>query len=478
MVRNCTPTFVFTVKSNDVDSRVTKGSQLVNHFGKARNFTTKAGLIQNLRQLHWYNSMDPDKMYPRSYKLDEPEDRDAFLDDYRVTSCISFVRYFVQKSEELLVVEKGVKEEKKPDRELLRCYYQPITKPQMLSDISINTQCERFLEEKIHQDIDLATLPCLSTSQWNQFLAAYYQFVHEDGNISPMDPDMIEKCKELLTRIRDVCPQYIVDGTKNAWIVKPGAKSRGRGIQCLDKLESIHSLMECADGCMVVQKYIEQPFLVYNTKFDIRQWFLVTDWNPLTIWFYKHCYLRFCSQEFTLDNMHSSIHLSNNAIQKHFMPAGFRCDKLPDDNMWTSDQFVDHLRRKGLDSEWFELTVPGMKQAIISTLLCTQEFIETRKSAFELYGADFMMTDDMQPWLLEVNSSPSMSQSTRATEKLVDMVLEDTVKVVLDRRDDKQANTGCFEMIYRQSYINDPLPTDPGLTIHGRRVAKPHQRHR
>jgi len=72
-----------------------------------------------------------------------------------------------------------------------------------------------------------------------------------------------------------------------------------------------------------------------------------------------------------------------------------------------------------------------MKQAIIGVLLTSQENTENRKSCFELYGADFMLTEDYRPWLIEINSCPCMAPSTSITARMCAQCLEDAVKGLL-----------------------------------------------
>ncbi|VDO09497.1 unnamed protein product [Rodentolepis nana] len=117
------------------------------------------------------------------------------------------------------------------------------------------------------------------------------------------------------------------------------------GITCHDNLFSIMSTVtdpNNLDNKFVVQKYIERPLLIYKTKFDIRQWFLISDWQPLTIWWYNECYIRFCCREFTLDNLSEDIHLSNNAITQKYKNAQ-RSPLLPMDYMWHLEEFRRYL---------------------------------------------------------------------------------------------------------------------------------------
>lgn len=67
----------------------------------------------------------------------------------------------------------------------------------------------------------------------------------------------------------------------------------------------------------------------------------------------------------------------------------------------------------------------------------------------ELFGYDFMIDDQFKPWLIEVNSSPTMEHSTSITQNLVTNVLDDIVKVTMDynfakKAQKKNTDTGGF----------------------------------
>ncbi|XP_068838876.1 tubulin monoglycylase TTLL3 isoform X13 [Capricornis sumatraensis] len=381
MVRNEIPYFIWTTRRDILDCRFLSKDQMINHYARAGSFTTKVGLCLNLRNLPWFDEADADSFFPRCYRLGAEDDKKAFIGD-----------------------KQPKKQEKKP----------VLVSPEFVDEALC--ACEEHLNNLAHMDIDKdVEAPLhLSPEGWSLFLQRYYQVVHEGAELRYLDTQ-VQRCEDILQQLRAVVPQMDMEGDRNIWIVKPGAKSRGRGIMCMDHLEEMLKLVDC---------------------------------NPMMM------------------KDGNSVHLCNNSIQKHLENSCHRHPLLPADNMWSSQKFQAHLQETGAPNAWSTVIVPGMKAAVIHALQTSQDTVQCRKASFELYGADFVFGEDFQPWLIEINASPTMAPSTAVTARLCAGVQADTLRVVIDRRLDRNCDTGAFELIYKQPLtISQASTARPGCLL-------------
>ncbi|NXY32111.1 TTLL3 monoglycylase, partial [Pomatorhinus ruficollis] len=438
------------------------------------SLSKQEGLCQSLQNLPWFEQVDLNTFFPRCYRLGLMGEQEAFIEDFRLTAARSLLKLALQKVGDRPVgTEQPPKSDKVP-RECMELAEQARLRsppyPQLVEEAL--EVCEQHLGVLEHQDIDRDTpSPCRTCITWDRFLREYYRVAHE-GTRLMLSKEQREQCQDVLRRLEEQLPQLGIEGKLNVWILKPSAKSRGRGIVCTTRLEEVLELSRSCTGSSarvcewVVQKYVERPLTIFDTKFDIRQWFLVTDWNPLTAWFYRDCYLRFCSRPFSLCHLEPARHLCNVAIQKRYKTLQ-PDPRVPPDKIWSNTQFQAHLAQLGRADAWKRVIVPGMKAAILNALRCARDHVGSRKGSFELFGADFLIGKDFQPWLLEINSCPTMSPSSLVTRQLCANVQRDTLRLVLDRKDNPTCSIGAFELLYREAAVDSCLSVGLQLEVTG-----------
>uniref|UniRef100_A0A8C9DPJ2 Uncharacterized protein n=1 Tax=Prolemur simus TaxID=1328070 RepID=A0A8C9DPJ2_PROSS len=233
LVKNEMPYFLWTIKRDVVDYHNLAGDQMLNHYGKTAAFTTKIGLCVNMRSLPWYVQANPDSFFPRCYSLCIESEKQEFLDDFRRTAASSILKWVVSHQNHGRSKPKSRRAEAgngDPDR---KDPENAEAKLRGLSGKLVDTACrvcQAYLGQREHEDLDVPedAAEDLTEDEWKDLTQQYYSLIRGHAFISS-SRNYFSQCQALLSKIMSVNPQLEIDGLRNVWIVKPAAKSRGRG---------------------------------------------------------------------------------------------------------------------------------------------------------------------------------------------------------------------------------------------------------
>ena len=132
----------------------------------------------------------------------------------------------------------------------------------------------------------------------------------------------------------------------------------------------------------MASKYLNNPLLVENRKFDLRIYVLVRQFAPLEAYVYQRAFCRFCTEEYDQNFTNLQTHLTNVAINRPFDQG----TKLSLENLYIY-----------LKSRYPYEVVLRLQQNILKlitlTLLAVKGHIGYARNAFELYGFDVLIDD-------------------------------------------------------------------------------------
>ena len=235
----------------------------------------------------------------------------------------------------------------------------------------------------------------------------------------------------------------------NIWILKPIAMSRGRGISLVDDIGDVSYSTPS-----IIQKYISSPLLFKGFKFDLRLYVTVLSFTPLEAYIYKEGFARFSSKPFATQMINDlQMHLTNSSIQKEYTDD---IDRLHPVTIAGKDGGGNKVKVSWL---WENLDSMGVSSKDIwkqiselcwKTLCAVCSEIPHQPNAFELFGFDVMIDNTYRPWLIEVNSCPSLARDTEVDAIVKERLIEDTIQLVNPSKIDRAAlKEICERRLYK-----------------------------
>ncbi|XP_036006259.1 tubulin polyglutamylase TTLL5 isoform X1 [Fundulus heteroclitus] len=222
---------------------------------------------------------------------------------------------------------------------------------------------------------------------------------------------------------------------KGPWIIKPVASSRGRGIYLVSNPSQISM-----DENILVSRYINNPLLIDEFKFDVRLYVVVTSYDPLLIYIYEEGLARFATVKYdqaSTNIKNTFMHLTNYSLNKKSSDYVSCDDPEVEDygNKWSMSAVLRYLKQEGKDTTLLmrqveDLIIKAVLSAELQIATACKMFVPHKANCFELYGFDVLIDSNLKPWLLEVNLSPSLSCDAPLDLKIKASMIADMFSLV------------------------------------------------
>ncbi|NXM24773.1 TTLL4 polyglutamylase, partial [Oxyruncus cristatus] len=221
--------------------------------------------------------------------------------------------------------------------------------------------------------------------------------------------------------------------SRQKWIVKPPASARGIGIQVIHKWSQLPKRRP-----LLVQRYLHKPYLIGGKKFDLRIYVYVTCYDPLRVYLFKDGLVRFasCKYSSSMESLSNKfVHLTNYSVNKKNTEYKSNSDETAcQGHKWALKALWNYLSQKGVNSEaiWEKI-----KDIVIKTIIASEPYVNSLVKMYvrrpycchELFGFDIMLDENLKPWILEVNISPSLHSNSPLDVSIKGQMIRDLLNL-------------------------------------------------
>jgi len=182
---------------------------------------------------------------------------------------------------------------------------------------------------------------------------------------------------------------------------------------------------------IIIQKYIEKPLLYKKRKCDIRIWVLLT--QSMKVYVFKEGHLKTCSVEYDLNSKNPYTHITNYSFQKHNnnFQKFEKGNEVPfyDFQKFINETYPEKNYKLNID------LMEKIKEIICITMRSVKDKINknNRNYQFEIFGYDFMLDEDFNVFLIEINTNPGLEESSPWIKIIVPRMLDDALRLTLDQ---------------------------------------------